>query len=69
MDHKFNKLTEYIEDNIFRLILNLYDIVVFVNEWFKKHTANVVNSMMLWDHVRIGRYYILYCLLYTSRCV
>ncbi|PIM95831.1 cbb3-type cytochrome c oxidase subunit I [Candidatus Hodgkinia cicadicola] len=66
MDRKFNKLTDYIEDNIFRMILNIYDIVVFVNDWLRKYTTNVINSLMLWDHVRMGRYYIFFSVIFGT---
>ncbi len=47
MDNRFNKLTEYIKDNMFRLVLNIYDVVVFVNKQLGKLITNVINSVML----------------------
>ncbi|PIM95468.1 cytochrome c oxidase subunit 1 [Candidatus Hodgkinia cicadicola] len=69
MDNIFNKLTKHIEDSIFRLILNIYDGAVFVSEQLRKFTNNVINSMMCWDHVRMGRYYMFFSVIFGTIAV
>ncbi|KON71426.1 cytochrome c oxidase subunit 1 [Candidatus Hodgkinia cicadicola] len=66
MDNIFNKLTKHIEDSIFRLILNIYDSAVFVSEQLRKFTTNVINPMMCWDHVRMGRYYMFFSIIFGT---
>ncbi len=69
MDNRFNKLTEYIKDNMFRLVLNIYDVVVFGNKQLGKLITNVINSVMLWDHVRMGRYYMFFSITFGTIAV
>ncbi len=69
MDSRFNKLTWNIEDGIFRMILNIHDVTVFVSEQIRNLITNVINSVMLWDHVRMGRYYMCFSIIFGTIAV
>ncbi|PIM96197.1 cytochrome c oxidase subunit 1 [Candidatus Hodgkinia cicadicola] len=61
-----NKLTERIENSILRLILKSYDIIMFINGRVCKLINNALSSVILWDHVRIGRYYMFFSITFGT---